>query len=112
MRLLTLDAIVYTQTASFPVLGDECGLRMRLLHSIMSTIACGKIEGILYSGGFRAARLPGQATHAAHAVSLWVEKNPVPPPNRQALGWSVVLAVGRLCPIIPQDNIAASNKHN
>ena len=35
------------------------------------------------SGGFRAARLPGQATCAARAVGLWVEKYPVPPPNRQ-----------------------------
>ena len=54
------------------------------------------------SGGFRAARLPGQATHTMHAVSLWVEKNPVPPPNRR--DWLVVLTVGRLYPIIPQDN--------
>ena len=43
------------------------------------------------SGGFRAARLPGQATRAARAVGLWVEKYPVPPPNRQLLDWSVVL---------------------
>ena len=33
----------------------------------------------------RAARLPGQATRAARAVGLWVEKNPVPPPNRMPL---------------------------
>ena len=64
------------------------------------------------SGGFRAARLPGQATCAARAGSLWVEKNPVLPPNRRALDWSVVLTVGRLCPIVPQDNIVVSNKHN
>ena len=32
------------------------------------------------SGGFRAARLPGQATLAASAVSLWVEKSLVSPP--------------------------------
>ena len=60
----------------------------------------------------RAARLPGQATCAARVVCLWVEKNPVPPPNRQALDWSVVLTVGQLCPIVPQDNIVVSNKHN
>ena len=65
-----------------------------------------------HSGGFRAARLPGQATRAVHAVSLWVEKNPVHPPNRQALDWSVVLTVGGLCPIVPQDSIVVSNKHN
>ena len=49
---------------------------------------------LIGSGGFRAARLPGQATCAAHTVSLWVE-NPLPPPNRQALDWSVVLTVGQ-----------------
>ena len=54
----------------------------------------------------------GQATCTACAVSLWVEKNPVPPPNRRALDCSVVLTVGRLCPIVPQDNIVVSNKHN
>ena len=48
----------------------------------------------------------------AHAVGLWVEKNLVPPPNRRALNWSVVLTVRRLCPIVPQDNIVVSNKHN
>ena len=48
----------------------------------------------------------------AHTVGLWVEKNPVPPPNRQALDWSVVFTVGGVCPIIPQDNIVVSNKHN
>jgi len=32
---------------------------------------------------------------------MWVEKNPVPPANRQALDWSVVLTVGWLCPIVP-----------
>ena len=96
---------------------------------------------MLCSGSFRTARLPGQATHAARAVGLWVEKNPAPPPNRQALEWSVVLTVrglcpivpqenpapppncqalewsfvltvGRLCPIVPQDNIVVSSKHN
>ena len=45
------------------------------------------------SGGFGAAGLPGQATRTARAVNLWVEKNPVPPPNRRALDCSVVLAV-------------------
>ena len=64
------------------------------------------------SGGFRAARLPGHATHAARAVSSWVEKNLVPPLNRQALDWSVVLTIGRLCPIVPRDNIVVSNKYN
>ena len=28
------------------------------------------------------------------------------------LAWSVVFTVGRLCPIIPQNNIVVSNKHN
>ena len=46
------------------------------------------------------------------AISLWVEKNPVPPPNHPALDWSVVFTVGQLCPIVPQDNIVVSNKHN
>jgi len=67
-----------------------------------------QIQDILFdchiSGGFRAARLPRQATLTARAVSSWVEKNPVPPPNRRALDWSVVLTVGRLRPIVPQDN--------
>ena len=36
----------------------------------------------------------------------------VPPPNHWALDWFVVLTVGGLCPIAPQDNIVASNKHN
>ena len=31
-----------------------------------------------------------------------VEKNPVSLPNCRALDWSVVLAVGQLCPIVPQ----------
>ena len=31
-------------------------------------------------------------------VSLWVEKNLVPPPNRQALDWSVILAVRSSAP--------------
>ena len=61
------------------------------------------------SGGFRAARLPGQATRAARVVGLWVEKNPAPPPNRRALD---CLTVGELCPIVPQDNTLVSNKHN
>ena len=39
-------------------------------------------------------------------------ENPVPPPNCCALDWSVVLTVERLCPIVPQDNIVVSNKHN
>ena len=64
------------------------------------------------SGGLRATRLPGQVTHAVRAVSLWVEKIPVPPPNCRALDWSVVLTVRQLCPIVPQDNIVVSNKHN
>ena len=48
-----------------------------------------------------------QATLAVRAVSLWVEKNPIPPANRY-----VVLAVGRLCPVVPQDNIVVSNIKN
>ena len=55
---------------------------------------------------------PGQVTSAARTVSLWVEKNPVPTPNRLALDWSVVLIVGGLCPTVPQDNIVVSNKQN
>ena len=47
-----------------------------------------------------------------HLVSSWVEKNSVPPLNCWALDWSVVPTIGQLCPIIPQDNIVASNKHN
>ena len=66
----------------------------------------------MYSGGFRVAKLPWQVTHAARMVGLWVEKNPVPPPNHQALDWSVAFTVGGLCPIVPQDNIVVSNKHN
>ena len=46
----------------------------------------------------RAARLPGQATCAACVVCLWVEKNQVPPPNRRALDWSVVLLWGSSAP--------------
>ena len=65
------------------------------------------------SGGFRAARLPGQATRAARAVHSWVEKNSVPHLiNCRALDWSVVFTIGRLCPIVLQDNIVVSNKHN
>ena len=37
--------------------------------------------------------------------SLWVEKN-------LTVEWSVVLTVGRLCPIVPQDNIVVNNNHN
>ena len=59
----------------------------------------------MYSGGFRAAKLPWQETHAVRMVGLWVEKNLVPPPNHRALEWSVVFTVGGLCPIVPQDNI-------
>ena len=70
------------------------------------------VESMRLSGGFRAARLPRQATRTARVVSLWVEKCPVHPPNRRALDWSVVLTVGRLCPIILQVNTVASNKHN
>ena len=35
-----------------------------------------------------------------------------PPPNRWVLDWSVVFNVGRLCPIVPQDNIVVSNKYS
>ena len=61
-----------------------------------------QISHNIFSGGFRAARLPREATRAARAVSLWVEKNPVPPPNSRALDWSVVLTVRWLCLIVPQ----------
>ena len=70
------------------------------------SVACSTGWG-LGSGSFRAARLPGQATRAACAESLWVEKNPVPFPNRRD-----AFAVRQLCPIVPQDNIVVSNKHN
>ena len=70
------------------------------------------IRKLKSSGGFRVARLLGQATHAARVVGLWVERNLVPSPNCQVLDWSVVLTVGGLCPIVPQDNIVVSNKHN
>ena len=57
--------------------------------------------------------IPGQATPAAHMVSFWVEKNPVPSPNRRALDWSVVLTVGQLSHAhCLQDNIVVSNEHN
>ena len=39
-------------------------------------------------------------------------ENLVPPPNCRALDWCVVFTVPRLCPIVPQDNIVVSNKHN
>ena len=54
---------------------------------------------VVASGGFRAGRLPRQATRAALAKLIGLEKSG-PSPNRQALDWSVV---GRFCPIIPQD---------
>ena len=54
------------------------------------------------------SELPGYPGRR-HLVSSWVEKNSVPPLNRRTLDWSVVLTIGRLCPIIPQDNIVASN---
>ena len=65
---------------------------------------------MISSGGFRAARLPRQATHGVRTVSLRVEKNPVTPPNRCALVWSVVLTVGWLCPIVLQDNICSGKQ--
>ena len=43
---------------------------------------------------------------------LMGRENPVPPPNRRALDWSVVFTVRQLCPIVPLDNIVVSNKHN
>ena len=55
------------------------------------------------------ARLPGQATRAVRVVGLWVEKNLALPPNGRTLD---CLTVGELCPIVPQDNIVVSNKHN
>ena len=85
----------------------------------VAEVASGKSHAqimLINSGGFRAPRLPGQATPTARAVSSWVEKNSVPPLNRRALDWSVVLTIGRhtdgCCPIVPQDNIVVSNKHN
>ena len=76
-------------------------LGTRLIQTFLYILPVTNVWWRSGSGGFRAARLPGQATRAARAVSLWVEKNPVPPPNRW--DWLVVLTVGRLCPIIPQD---------
>ena len=52
---------------------------------------------------------PGRPRHARRALGLWVEKNPAPPPNRRALD---CLTVGELCPIVPQNNIVVSNKHD
>ena len=89
---------------------------MHLKLSKFSGEACPYGKGALGSpkpsGSFRVARLPGHSTCAARAVSSWVEKNPVLPPNRRALDWSAVLTVGGLCPIILQENIVVSNKHN
>ena len=81
-------------------------------HYIGCFILKQSVLSVVLSGGFRAARLPGQATCAARVVSLWVEKNPVPLANHQALDRSVVLTVGWLYPIVPQDNIVVNNKHN
>ena len=66
----------------------------------------------LYSGGFRVAGLPGQVTHAVRAVGLWVEKIRSLPLTVKFFGLVIVFTVGGLCPIIPQDNIVISNKHN
>ena len=65
---------------------------------------------MISSGGFRAARLPRQVTRGVHTVRLRVEKNPVTPPNCRTLVWSVVLTIGRLCPIVPQDNIRSGKQ--
>ena len=51
---------------------------------------------------------PGRR-HARRALGLWVEENLAPPPNRRALD---CLTVGELCPIVPQNNIVISNKHD
>ena len=51
---------------------------------------------------------PGRR-HARRALGLWVEKNPAPPPNCRALD---CLTVGELFPIVPQNNIVVSNKHD
>ena len=59
---------------------------------VYNAVMCSSSELLTHtSGSFRAARLPGQATCAARAVSFWVEKNPVPPPNRRALDWLLSL---------------------
>ena len=65
---------------------------------------------MISSGGFRVARLPRQATRGVRAVSLRLDKNPVPPPNCRTLVWSVVLTIGRLCPIVLQDNIRSGKQ--
>ena len=54
------------------------------------------------------SELPGYPGRR-HALGLWVEKNPAPPPNRRALD---CLTVGELCPIVSQNNIVVSNKHD
>ena len=82
------------------------------MHSKQDLLLVSIQCGLHCSGGCRAARLPGQATHAARALGLWVEKYPVPAPNHQLLDWSVVLTNGRLCAIVQRDNIVVSNKHN
>ena len=49
-----------------------------------------------FSGGFRAARLPRQSTRA---IGLWVEKNPIPPPNQIAaqLDKKKTMKIDHLC---------------
>ena len=80
-------------------------------------VAFSRLFGLHYKHNYRQWWLQScQVTRAGDTcgvhVSLWVEKNPVPPPNRWALDWSVVLTVGRLCPIVLQDNILVRKKRN
>ena len=42
----------------------------------------------------------------------WNLRQRSPPPNHRALDWFAVLTIRRLCPIVLQDNIVVSNKHN
>ena len=95
--LVSMDAVLTITTEVF--------LRWYLIECLVE-------KNFRLLGGFRVARLPGQVTCVARMVGLWAEKNLDPPPNCQALDWSVVFTVGWLCPIVPQDNIVVSNKHN
>ena len=74
---------------SLKLLSPKCSYQSIIIHT--QYYATCKESGYTTSGGFRAARLPGQATHMVCVVNLWVrvEKNSVPSPNHQAIDWSV-----------------------
>ena len=68
---------------------------------------------VCVSGGFRAARLPGQATHATRAVSLAIGGEKSGPPNRRPLDWSVVCIYCRTAlPHRPARQYGGKHKHN